>query len=206
MATRRDIQELIEKAQRGDRDTFRLLIAECREALETYARKRIGAHLRTEVEVDDVIQETYAQALTSIDRFQWAGEGSFLRWLRGIAEHAILNLARRQRSDPILFVEHDKPCAGPSPSQSVRRGERLDRLQEALDSLPPDYREAVLLVRIEGVQIKEAAKRMKRTPKAVKHLLARALGHLKDAFGDTESLNLPPGNLKARSDLRDKSE
>jgi RNA polymerase sigma-70 factor (ECF subfamily) len=203
MKDRQNIRECIEKARKGDREAFRLLIAECREALVTSVRRRIGAHLRSEVEVEDVIQETYAQALTSIERFQWGGEGSFLRWLRGIAEHVILNLARRQRNDPILFVEHDQPHGGPSPSKSLRRDERLDRFQEALDSLPSDYREALILVRIEGQQIKEAARRMNRSPKAVKHLLARALGKLKDAFGDTESLSLPPGQLAARENPTD---
>jgi len=53
-----------------------------------------------------------------------------------------------------------------------------------------------MLVRIEGLQIKEAAERMNRTPKAVAHLLARALKQLKERFGDTESLHLPPRRLR----------
>ena len=203
METRHDIQELIERAQGGDQEALQTLLGEHEDALEKSVRKRVGSHLREEVEVEDVLQEAYAQALKSISRFQWAGQGSFLRWLRGIAEHVILNLARRQRTDPILYVEHDRPHAGPSPSKSLRRGERFDRFQEALDGLPPDYREAVYLVRIEGLKVKEAADRMNRSPKAIKHLLARALHQLKDLLGDTESLSLPPEHLRGGGDFHD---
>jgi len=47
-------------------------------------------------------------------------------------------------------------------------------------------------VRIKGLKITEAAHRMGRTSSAVTHLLMRALKKLKESFGDTESLNLPP--------------
>jgi RNA polymerase sigma-70 factor (ECF subfamily) len=203
MGARQDTPELIARAQAGDREAVERLIAEHRAPLEASVRARLGAHLRTEVEVDDVLQETYVQALSSVESFQWAGEGSFLRWLRGVAEHVILNLARRQRNDPILYLEQDRPHGGPSPSRHLRRRERLDRLQDAVEGLPPDYREAVLLVRIEGLRIQDAAARMGRTPKAVKHLLARALARLKDTLGDTESLSLPPSPLRDGGGLRD---
>jgi len=78
----------------------------------------------------------------------------------------------------------------------LRRAERFDRLREALQALPPDYRQAILLVRLDGLRVKEAAMRMQRTPKAVTHLLARGLRMLKQGFGDTESLGLPAERLK----------
>ena len=85
----------------------------------------------------------------------------------------------------------------------MRREERRDRLQQALADLSPDYREAIELVRIRGLQVKEAAKRMNRTPKAVMHILARGLKELKSAFGETESLSLPPEALQERGDRND---
>ena len=51
-----------------------------------------------------------------------------------------------------------------SPSHGVRRKERFERLQHAVDSLSPEYREVILLARIKGMRLAEIAKRMGRSP------------------------------------------
>ena len=205
MADKPDTKSLLEQARAGDRAAFERVASECKDRLEGFVKARLGSHLRSVVEVEDVIQETYAQAIASISRFEWRGEGSFLRWLNRIAEHAILNLAKKQRArgGAVLFVEREMPGRDPAPSKAMRREERRDRLQRALSELKPDYREAIELVRIQGLQVKEAAARMNRTPKAVMHLLARGLKELKTAFGDTESLGLPPEELQERDGRND---
>ena len=68
--------------------------------------------------------------------------------------------------------------------------------EEAINSLSPEYREAMFLVRIRGLQIKDAAVRMNRTPQAVKHLLMRAIRKLREILGDTESFSLPPESFE----------
>ena len=68
---------------------------------------------------------------------------------------------------------------------------RFEHLKEAIEGLNSDYREVILLCRIEGLPIKKAAERMNRSPDAVKKLLWRALNQLKSTCGDTESLHLP---------------
>ncbi len=191
MATPRDAQDLFQKARNGDREAWGVLVALYRGPLEAHIRKRVGQHLRQDVDLEDVLQESLTQATQSLSHCQAATAPSFLAWLEGIAEHVILNLARRKRSDKILYVEKDAPAPGPTPSNLHRRVERMDRLQRALDGLSPDYREVIKLVRLEGLPIREAAGRMGRTPKAVAHLLGRALAKLKESFADTESLGLP---------------
>jgi RNA polymerase sigma factor (sigma-70 family) len=75
----------------------------------------------------------------------------------------------------------------------MRREERWERLEKSLAALSPDHREVIRLARIEGLEVREIAARMGRTPSAVKNLLLRALKELKRSFGDTESLRLPGG-------------
>ena len=202
MVERHDLESLVTKAQEGDRPAFDAAVATCRDKLESFVRSRVGGHLRQEVEVEDVLQETYVQALTSISRFHWTGSESLLRWLNGIAQHVILSSARGQQKQKgrVLYVEQELSNHDPTPSKAMRREERSDRLRDALNTLNPDHREAICLVRIEGLRVKEAAKRMNRTPKAVMHLLARGLKELRDSFGDTESLNLSPEGLRNRDD------
>ena len=186
---------LVERARKGEREAFDALVGAQGAALREHAGKRIGRHLRSRVEVDDVVQETLGRAWKSIGGFRWTGEAAFLGWLKQISEHVILHLAARQGRDRILYREEDRGGEGPTPSRALRREERLERLEEALGRLDPDYREAVRLVRIEGLQIREAARRMDRKPKAVMHLVSRGLKKLRENFGDTESLHLPPGPI-----------
>ena len=68
--------------------------------------------------------------------------------------------------------------------------------QEALDALPPDHREVLVLSRLEGLAAEEIARRMGRTPNAVYHLIVRALALLRERFGATESLLLPDRPLR----------
>lgn len=194
MESESDTRALIEKAQRGDREACRALLEAHRDALDKYVRLRRGARFLQHVEVEDVLQETIARALEAICRFEWRGNGSFLRWLKGIAERVLLKLAERQRRD-VLYLAGDLTAQDVSPSNAMRRDERFDRLRDALDSLSPDYREVVDLARLQGLGIKEIARRMHRSPKSVAHLLSRALKKLKEAFGETESLSLPPRAL-----------
>ena len=188
--------ELVTAAQSGESAAREALIESCRDELDRHLRLRIGAHLRGTLEVEDVFQETVTAALESLTAFRWNGEGSFLRWLKAVAENRILTLARKKRRTQILFVEWQEPLAGdPSPSNALRRGERFDRLQAALDCLEPDYREVIVLARLKGLRLKDVATRIGRSPNAVAHLLSRALTRLKEVFGDTGSLSLPPQRL-----------
>ena len=82
----------------------------------------------------------------------------------------------------------------------MRRNERFDRLQGAIDSLSGDSREVVFLTRIEGLTLKQAAERMGRSHEAVKKLFWRALKQLRKLMTDTESLHLPDRELKREED------
>lgn len=188
-------QILVQRAQKGERDAFDALVRAYEDELQRYARSRIGDHLKSKVEVEDVIQDTFARAWKSVANFRWTGEGAFLAWLKGIVEHVILKLVSRHSWDRIIYRQEDRGSDDPTPSKNLRRGERFDRLEKALSRLSPDYREAVRLVHVQGLQIKDAAQRMNRTPKAVMHLVSRGLKKLRETMGDTESLHLPPKRL-----------
>lgn len=188
---------ILEKARTGDRSAFESLVAECRATIEGHVRTRIGTYLRDKVSPEDVLQEAYARAWKSIAGLRGQDERAVRGWFKTIAEHVILDFVSRHRRTDVIFLPEPRDPVHPqaSPSKVLRREERFVRLREALDSLSPEHREVVVLVRIEGLKIKEAAERMNRTPNAVVKLLSRALQKLKDAFGDTESLHLPPRRL-----------
>ncbi len=190
-------QRIVQSAQRGDRDAFSTLAEIHRGQVEALARLRMSPRLQRKVGIEDVVQETFAQALESLGRFQWAGEDSFGRWLNGIARNVILKAARTHSIPLQSGFEWDVAESGPSPSTVLRREERFDRLREALEALTPEQREVVLLSRIEGLKAKEIAARTGRSEDSVKQLMLRALRGLRRDFGDTESLHLPDRSLES---------
>ncbi len=194
MANQNHPQSLISRAKKGDRSAFDELVETHRHRLDTRVRARIGDKLRQRIDEDDILQETFLRAFQTIERFQWSGEDSFFHWLAAISEHLILNSAQKKRVE-FLKVERDFPGDGTSPSKALQRDERFDRLRAAVASLPPEPREVVLLARIEGLPSKDIARRIGRSPGAVRQLLFRGLRQLQESFGDTGSLHLPHRSL-----------
>jgi RNA polymerase sigma-70 factor (ECF subfamily) len=185
------LKALVERARKGERPAFEELAALYQKRLGSVVFFRLGAAVQRKAEVEDILQETFLRAVGSIGRFEWKGEESFFSWLRSIAEHVILEVARREKREPSLLVDSGLAREETSVSRVLRREERFERLKEALGGLSPDHRRVILLAKVERLPLKEVARRMERSADAVTNLLARALGKLKDRFGDTESLHLP---------------
>jgi RNA polymerase sigma-70 factor (ECF subfamily) len=194
------IPPLLQKAQQGDRAALGQLFEECRPRLDALLRDLMGVRLRRESGVEDVLQEVFARACGSIDRFEWRDEDSLLRWLSVIGRNVVLEAARREKAAPEPLAGLDPGGHDVSLSRGLRRQERFDRLQEAIQRLDPDHRQVILLARIEKLPLKDVAARMGRSHAAVRQLLRRALQKLKEDFGDTESLGLPPRRLGEREE------
>jgi RNA polymerase sigma factor (sigma-70 family) len=126
-------------------------------------------------------------------------EGDFLRWLCRIAEnkfHDILDKFHADKRDirrEIPFTREETTTdrgsfgvAGPlqttTPSVLLCRKEQLDRLERAIDNLKPEYREVVVLSRIEKLSHEEIASRLDKSKGAVAMLLSRALVALTAAY------------------------
>jgi RNA polymerase sigma-70 factor (ECF subfamily) len=147
------------------------------------------------LEVEDVLQETILRALGGLEKFEWRDEDSFIHWLAGIARIVMLQGRDRARRDRLRPLADDIPARTLSQSRVLRRAERFDRLEAALRTLSQDHRQVIMLAQVKKLPMKEIAKSMGRSPGAVSNLLMRAIERLKEAFGDTESLHLPPRAL-----------
>ena len=204
-------QEFVEKARLGDREALGTLLQRYRQRLEALIHLRLGPQLREKVEVEDVLQETYLNAIGAIQKFQWTDQGSFFRWLGAIAEHVIQRSARfhlqtekrkysRERSlERHLDGTEGRPAdlakllraRDPSPSTILQRQERFDRLEAALNQLHPDHREVIILAAVRGLPTRDIAAQLGRSREAVSMLLLRALRRLRKEFGRTDSFHLP---------------
>ncbi|HAK97197.1 MAG TPA: hypothetical protein DCM87_19960 [Planctomycetes bacterium] len=193
--TANDMDALLQEARRGDRKAFERLIAAVEPRLDACIAARTGERLKQTLDVEDIKQETLLRAFSGIDGFAGEDEDSLVRWLAGIAEHVILY--RRQRADVrgTARIEGDIPAADDTPSRTMRREERFERLKNAIAALSPEHREVIVLARVDRLPGTEIAHRMNRSRTAVAQLLSRALKKLRERFGDTESLSLPDRSL-----------
>ena len=204
-----ECQGLIAGARDGDRSAFEKLVEHYDSHVRSLISIELGERLGRRVEVDDLLQETFLRAFEAIEQFRGQTEGKFGSWLDTIARRVVQGEARRlkalkagldrniplDRAAPGGENELPAPQAVP-PSQALRREERFERLKKALNALPPDYREVIRLARLEGLPVKEVARRMHRSEKATSVLLVRAQLKLKTIFGDTESLHLPQRSVE----------
>jgi RNA polymerase sigma-70 factor (ECF subfamily) len=188
-------KSLCERAQRGERAAFDELVRGYEPRLRRLVEARLGGKLRESLEADDLLQEALLRAFRSLGGFEWRRDDAFVAWFGGIVEHVIRSAAEKCARHEVIELVSDVAAEQSSPSQRARREERFARLERALEALSPEHREVIVLARIERLRIAEIAVRMHRSPDAVKQLLVRALRRLKESFGDTESLGLPPRRL-----------
>jgi RNA polymerase sigma-70 factor (ECF subfamily) len=71
-----------------------------------------------------------------------------------------------------------------TPSQHAAKREQAVLLAEALERLPGDYREVIVLRHVEGLSFGEVAQRMNRSENSVQKLWVRALANVKRNLGD----------------------
>lgn len=187
--------EIIEAAQRGDRDAQDALARWSMGPLQGYVRRRMGGLLRSLESSADLAQSVCAEVLTDLPRFESGQEDGFRRWLMTCAERKILKRCRfhsqEKRDSKRRTPQSDTTLgsiqsADSSPSQQAMMIEEIGRLEEALDKLPEDYREVIVLTRLVGHSHEEAAKRMGKTVPATWTLLSRALARLAVSMEDDE--------------------
>ncbi|MFO0843654.1 MAG: sigma-70 family RNA polymerase sigma factor [Gemmataceae bacterium] len=186
--------KLLAGARAGDTAALGELLERFRVYLTILARIQIGRRLQGKVDAADLVQDTFLHAHQKFAQFEGATEDTFLKWLRGILANEIAHLVRRYFSqgrdvglEQSLILELDSSSermAGPaapesSPSEQASRREQALRLADALERLPADYREVLLLRQIEDLPFADVAQRMNRTLDSVQKLWVRALDALR---------------------------
>ena len=179
-----------------DQQAYGQIVEHFRGQLAGFAGNRLSHKLREVIDVDDVVQDTFARAFQRLDQINWQGEKAFSSWLCGIALNVIRESSRRYLKVDIQSHEQELAGSSATPSQHQRRDERFDRLKSALRNLSEDHRNVIKLSRIQGLPTAEVAARMNRSVEATYQLLWRATKQLKEGFGDTESLRLPPRSIE----------
>ena len=192
-------QHLVTLAKDGDESALNQLWKVYGARVHWIMRLRMGRELRSKLDSMDLAQDALVSALEGLGEFTYKNEGDFLRWLATIAENRLRDNLDKLHADkrdirkevrlddygPTTaggFVRTPGPIDATTPSVIMSRKEELDKLEKAIDQLKPEYREVIVLTKIEGLSYKEISERLGKSNEAIRKLVSRAIVALTSVF------------------------
>jgi RNA polymerase sigma-70 factor (ECF subfamily) len=131
---------------------------------------------------EDLTQETFFKAFKSLNKFN--NQASVSTWLLKIARNVAYDYFRRKKV--IQFFkwgnENDIDTKNPSPESTAEKNEDLSQLYAALSRLKKDYRDVLILRKVDECSIKETAYILGWTEAMVKTKMTRGFEALRKEF------------------------
>lgn len=180
MGDREIDQQLVERAQRGDKQAFDLLVIKYQRKLA----RLLSQFIRDSAEVEDVTQETFVKAYRSLSSFR--GESAFYTWLYRIGINAAKNflVAQKRRAsattngfdieDAENFEEGAQLRELNTPESALMSRQIAQTVHQTLEALPEELRTAITLREIEGLSYEEIANIMNCPTGTVRSRIFRA--------------------------------
>ncbi len=176
--------ELVQRAQGGDPSAFEGLVSRYQDRVYNTCYRMC----HNEADALDLAQSTFLKALEALRQFQ--GRSSFYTWLFRIAINLTMTLRRTQgrRATRSLDQTHEDgaapaklpPGGGDVVSAALERRELQQQVERALGRLGDDYRAAVVLRDVEGLDYSEIAEILDVPAGTVKSRISRGRALLRD--------------------------
>lgn len=161
-------RELVERTVAGDQRAYELLVLKYQRRIQ----RLIGRMVRDVDLVEDIAQETFIRAYRALHQFR--GDAQFYTWLYRIAvntaKKALMDLKRDPTVSEAAWRTSDdddetsrpgnEPIADETPESVLAAKEIGAVVNAAMEALPSDLREAVILREIEGLTYEEIAAAM----------------------------------------------
>lgn len=167
--------ELMARAQDGDRDAYRSLLTQIEPYIRSIAVRYLGSSSDLEDAVQDVLMTVHSIRQT------YDPNRPFGPWLVAIAHRRVIDQLRRQtrrRSREIELSTEHETFAAPLAKLPSERSVDL-ALVGAIDKLPPDQRDAIRMMKLEEMSLKEASRASGRSISALKVATHRAIRNLR---------------------------
>jgi len=162
MGDREIDQQLVERAQRGDKSAFELLVAKYQRKLA----RLLSRFIRDPAEVEDVAQEAFIKAYRALPSFR--GESAFYTWLYRIgintAKNYLVAMGRRaptttefDSEDAENFEDGDQLRDVNTPENQLMSKQIAQTVNDTMEALPEELRTAIVLREIDGLSYEEIA-------------------------------------------------
>lgn len=146
-------ESIVKAVQKGDAEAFGDLIARYEDKLKRYARK----FLSYEEDIDDLVQDVFIKAYTSIRSFDTSLR--FSPWIYRIAHNTFVNELKRKHVGGFSLFSIDEILPFLPAQETADAGTLHAELKKEIDTLlrelPPKYREVVVLHYLEELSYQE---------------------------------------------------
>lgn len=158
-------QKLVEKAQKGDKRAFGILVEKYHKKLT----RLLARMVRDQSEIEDIVQDSFIKAYRAINNFR--GDSAFYTWLYRIgintAKNHLVSLGRRPKAmndveieDVENFEDGQELRNLETPENSMMTKEIVATVNDTIESLPDELKEAISLREIDGLSYEEIAELM----------------------------------------------
>ena len=155
-------QKLVEKAQKGDKKAFGILVEKYNKKLT----RLLSRMVRDQSEIEDIVQDSFIKAYRAINNFR--GDSAFYTWLYRIgintAKNHLVSLGRRPKAmnnveieDIENFDDGHEMRSLETPETSMMTNEIVVTVNQAIEFLPDDLRQAISLREMDGLSYEEIA-------------------------------------------------
>jgi RNA polymerase sigma-70 factor (ECF subfamily) len=191
-----DERALIEQAKAGDRRALDALLVQLEPSVYKFGLKLC----RDDETAREVLQETLLTTVRHLGTFR--GDAALSTWLYSIARSVCIKQRRRSKFAPAVVEPLEAAADAPAsatgaraerPDDSLERAEVRARLDHAIASLEPMYRDVLVLRDVEGLSAAEVAEALDLSVDAVKSRLHRARLRVREAVAPVLGAAAPPG-------------
>jgi RNA polymerase sigma-70 factor, ECF subfamily len=169
--TRATDEQIMQAVSKGDLGAFHEIVLR----YQGIGWKTAFRFLGDAMEAEDVAQEAFLKIFEAAPRYR--PTASFRTYFYRVLTHLCIDRTRRSHPRNTSDIP-DVPDSSIGPAESFLEGERRDQIREALDTLPPNQRAAMVLKHYEGLSYAEIAHVLVVTPKAVERLISHARSSL----------------------------
>lgn len=169
------LRALVDLAVQGDAEAFGQLYDHYVGGIYRFVYYRVGSAQLAE----DLTSETFVRGLRAISRFSWQGK-DFGAWLTTIARNLITDhfKSSRARLEIVSDSVPETRSSPPTPEDEVLSLVSNSMLLEAVNALPEEQRDCILMRFMQGLSIAQTAAALGRSEGAVKQLQLRAVRRL----------------------------
>jgi RNA polymerase sigma-70 factor (ECF subfamily) len=156
--------ELVQKVQQGDKSAFDLLVRKYQSKIVLL----VNRYVKDPSEAQDVAQEAFIKAYRALGNFR--GDSAFYTWLYRIAintaKNYLVSRARRHSEFEVDVMEAEQVHNAPqlkgldTPEQELLNEEIVNAISSAMEKLPEEMRNAIVLREFEGMSYEDIAQTM----------------------------------------------
>jgi RNA polymerase sigma-70 factor (ECF subfamily) len=172
---RRVVAQAIARAKAGDQEAVRFLYMRYADNVYGYVRSIVKDHY----EAEDVTQHVFAKLMTALPKYE-ARDVPFAAWILRVARNVAVDHMRQRRAVPceeVRELDHRRDEGTDAQQTSLA-------LREALEALPEDQREVIVLRHLVGLTPGEIAGRLDKTEPSVHGLHHRGRGALRTTLAE----------------------